>query len=190
MNDNDKHEFLEFINDVYEYYRVKKPSPNVLKIQFEVLRPLSISQIRKSIYSYMRINENSQFLPKPGEIIKILYGKNLNSDEIIACARIAKTPLGILCRIQIGSWDLNNCSISVLRGRAQECIQKMDEWKNRAFLGDYTDREIRLMLKNRVDPTKPFHDGIEVPDNLIKLTNKIKKIGLMDNKENLYLEAN
>ena len=177
MNDYDKKNFMQFMHDVCDAYHLNRLTHGGLKIQFEVLKPFSIHEIQKAIYFYMQQHPKAEFMPKPGDIVKVLTGNDPSVDEIIACARLAKTPLGILCLIHIGTFDLKNGSITLLRSLANECLQNLPDWKNRAFAGNYSDHEISIMLKHHVDSTHSFHDGLESPQNKEALIEKIDNIG-------------
>jgi hypothetical protein len=176
MNDCDKKQFMQFMHDVCDAYHLKRLTHGGLRIQFEVLKPFSMKQIEQAIYTYMQQHKNAEFIPKPGDVIKVLTGHDISPDEIIASAKIAKTPLGILSRILIGTHDLNYGSLNLLRKRADECIQNLADWKQRSYSGTYSDHEISIMLKYRVDPTKPFHDGLERPNNIKLLKQRVENI--------------
>jgi hypothetical protein len=171
MNDNDKQAFKDLMDGVAEMYNPdKKLSAIALKLYFGALQPYSLEQVSYAISSHVVDPSHGTFFPKAADIVRKIEGGDLTQDQIISAARIADTPLGILCRIQIGTFDLDNQKdMFYLRQRAQECLDKMPEWKARAVAGDYTDHEIAIMLKWEVDPTKPFSTGLCAPQNAEKL---------------------
>ena len=116
--------------------------------------------------------------------IKHLEGGELSLDMIIAAAKLKETPLGCLCSIHIGSWDLNNQDAFYLRQRAAECLQLLPQWKARAVNGDYSDHEIYVMIKYRIHPLSPFSFGLSAPAHSTGLMARFSDIA----RSNQYLK--
>lgn len=147
-----------------------------LKIYWQSLKSYSDEQIQHAVSKYIS-QENCQFFPKPGELISLIEGGKPTTDEIISSARLANSPMGILARIQIGTWDLNNqTDMFYLRQRAEECLQLMPDWKARAMRGEYTDHEISIMLKHNISPVAPFVAGIAPPSRTQELLARARSV--------------
>ncbi len=136
----------------------------VVKTYFELLNEYSFEQVAGGLKAHLK-GPSGQYFPKPADIIRHIHGSEITADEIVAAAKIHKTPLGILARIHIGTWDLNNMDGFYLRQRAQEVLQLLPEWKARALEGKYTEHEISIMLKHKVNPVQPFSNGLQPPRN-------------------------
>lgn len=172
MNDQDKHAFKELMNATSEYYQRDPLSKMALQIYFTALSRFSIEQIQEAISLHIQ-RKGGEFYPKASDVIKILEGGDLTHDQIISEARLKRTPLGILCRIKIGSWDLENqTDMFYLKQRAEECLALLPEWKSRALGGEYTDHEISIMLKHGVSPAAPFHGGLPAPAGAQQIRNR------------------
>ena len=140
-----------------------------IKIYWLALKQYSDDQIDHAVAAHIS-QEKCQFFPKPGELIKHIEGRAPTTDEVISSARLANSPMGILARIHIGTWDLNNqTDMFYLRQRAEECLQLMPEWKARAMNGEYTDHELSIMLKHDISPVAPFVAGLAPPSNTQQL---------------------
>jgi len=157
--------FINFMNTITEYYGKPKLSGPIIEIYFKGLIDYSFDQVQGATSKHMTDPSSGQFLPKIADIKKHIDGGAITHDEVLSAARLKSTPLGILCRIQIGSYDLEHqTDMFYLKQRAQECIDKMEGWKSRSITGNYTDHEVLTMLNNHVNPENPFHIGLQPPN--------------------------
>lgn len=180
MNSTDKRAFKSLMDGLSEYYQRENLSNVALGIYFDALARLEFEQISYAASKHVQ-SASGQFYPKAADFIRHIEGHGLTHDQIIAAARMAKTPLGVLCRIHIGHFDLeHNSDMFYLKQRAEECIQLLDEWKRRALAGEYTDHEISIMLKRGVNPTSPIHDGLPAPTNRQAISQRTVKISRSD----------
>ena len=185
MNNNDKANFQILINSLSVMYGQKeKPATMLISMMFNALAGYSLEQVTLAANKHVA---KSKFFPRPADLVEILDGTDLTPDQVIAAARLAKTPMGILCRIQIGTYDLENADAFKLKQRAEECLQILPEWTARAARGHYSDHEIAIMLKHRVDPAGPFAFGLSPPSDLTQLQGRCHKIA--DSKKYLALTA-
>lgn len=174
MDNNDKKEFAEIFNALSEMYSQKeKPSILQMRMTFAALERFSIEQVKTAINKHIA---RGKFYPKPADLIEILEGTDITVDQIVASAKLANTPMGILARIHIGTHDLNNQDSFYLRQRAEECMQMIPEWKARAEQGQYSNHEISIMLKHDVSPVAPFAFGLSSPINSDQITARIEQI--------------
>jgi len=134
---------------------------------------------------HLQDTEAGKFYPKAADLIKHIDGGEITSDYIVAAARLADTPLGVLARIHIGTWDLDNLNSFDLKQRAAECLQLLANWKARAMEGEYRDHEISMMVKHGVSPTQPFAMGLAGPQNAPKLVSRIMKVSATDRHKEL-----
>lgn len=177
MDDSNKREFKELMDGLSEYYQREKLSAPALQIYFASMARFTLAQIKWAITRHVQDTKSGQFYPKVADVVRLIEGGDLTTDEILAEARLARTPLGILCRIQIGTWDLTHqTDMFYLKQRAEECLYLLPEWKHKAASGDYTDHEISIMLKHGIDPATPLYDGLPPPSNRAALANRAREI--------------
>lgn len=181
MDDSDKKGFKSLMDGLTEYYRIKNPrlenlSVMVLQIYFGTLKEYSLDQVQEAASKHIADPDVGFTYPSASDLIKHLDGGKITADTIIASAKLAKTPLGCMARIKIGTWDLSQADSFYLRERATECLMELPEWKERAKRGEYTDHEISVMLKYGVDPSSPFVDGISGPKNSGQLDSRVKMV--------------
>jgi hypothetical protein len=176
MNSNDRQAFNELMDGLSEYYQKDKLNIVALGIYFDALARFEFDQIAHAAGKHVQ-SSSGQFYPKAADFIRHIEGHGLTHDQVISAARLAKTPLGVLCRIHIGHWDLEHQSdMFYLKQRAQECLQLIPEWKARALSGEYSDHEISILLKYKVDPTAPVHDGLPAPSNRRALADRAREV--------------
>lgn len=153
MDNREKNEFYEFMDTLAKYYR-REITELEADIYFSLLEEYSVKQIKWSATKHMKSISRGSFFPKANELIANLCGGNFDftEDQIIAMARLKSTPIGIMCRIQIGTFNLNSQDWRLQKQCAQECIALMPAWADRALRGDYKNHEISIMRKHDVDP--------------------------------------
>lgn len=169
MTENDKKLFAKMISKLMILTGQPEPSAKIIEIWFDFMKELSIETIGQGITKFLDDPEASQFQPTAAKIRA--FSKSLSLEKyfeptpeaIIAAAREPKTPLGVLARIKIGSWDLNNQDSYYLRQRAFEVIQDLPEWQARAVRMEFTQHEIRTMAKFKISPNQPFATGLPKP---------------------------
>lgn len=177
MNDSDKNGFITLMNGVSEYYGEKKPrSLDVIKLYFNSLINFDLDQVSSAINKHIESPDHGQFFPKIADFKRQLEGASVSPDMIIAAAKLKKSPLGILARIHIGTWDLDNLGSFDLRQRAIECQDLLGEWKQRAANGEYSDHELSIMVKHGVNPLSPLTSGIAGPTDKRALTARVERL--------------
>lgn len=188
MNDQDIAGFTDLMVGLCDVYGKEPPRGMAMDIYFSALRDYPLEQVRIAANKHVQDPKAGQFFPKPADFIRHLSGSELTTDQIISAARLKKTPLGILCRIHIGHFDLeHNTDMFYLKQRAEECLQMLPEWKARAKVGDYTDHEVSIMLKHKVNPLKPLFDGLPPPANREGL--KARALEIMESDRYKFLIA-
>jgi hypothetical protein len=178
LDDNNKKDFKNLMDGVTEVYNPdKKLSVVAFQIYWNALKPYSYQQVECAVGEHLKDTCNGRFYPKVADIIQHIEGGAITVEQVIGAARAAKTPLGILCRIFIGTYDLEKqVDPFVTKAKAEECIQFIDEWKKRGALGQYSDHEISIMVKHGVSPSEPFNDGLAPPSNAIELNDRAQRI--------------
>lgn len=178
MNHSNKIEFRELIDGLCEAYGKDKMSAMGVRIYFDALVRFDIEQIMTAASGHLNDTKHGTFFPKVADIVRQIEGGEVTTDEVISAARLKSTPMGILCRIHIGTYDLDSqTDMFYLKQRAQECIDLLPEWKRRAAAGDYSDHEISIMLKHEVDPTMPFRVGMARPSGIVALSRRVEDVG-------------
>lgn len=185
MTESDLVEFTEIMDELRSDYGKKPLSTLMTKIDFESLRPYSLNQVKRAIIKHRSNPEKSGYCSNPGHLIEYLEGASITADYIVAAARLAETPLGVLARIHIGTHDLNNLNAFDLKQRAAECLQLLPNWKSRAMAGEYRDHEISMMVKHNVNPAQPFAMGIAGPQNAPELISRVQEVSATDRHKEL-----
>jgi len=165
VNDSDKPIFQETINAVSEMLGRELLTATALKLYFSLLSEFTIEEVQHGLKQHLK-GETGQYMPKPADIIKHLNGKEMSYEAIVAGARNPIKPVDVLARIHIGSFDLNRGEPFYLRERAAEIKAILPKWKERARAGDFSDQELRIMAKYKVNPQEQFMLGmapVEVP---------------------------
>lgn len=121
-----------------------------MEIWWRLFKGRDMAEFGRAAASHMTDPERGRWPPTPSDIIAIMDGNRLTPDEIIAEARLAITPLGILARLHIGTHDLETASPVHLRQRAHEVALMQDEWKARIRAGELTEHEKKTMAKYNV----------------------------------------
>jgi hypothetical protein len=165
------------MNATTEYYGKQNLSDVVIEMYFNGLLEYSFDHVKHAISRHMRDANSGQWLPKVADLIRHIEGGQVTHDQVLGAARLATSPLGILCRIQIGTFDLEHqTDMFYLKQRAEECLALLDEWKARAIEGDYTDHEISIMVKHGVDPCEGFYPGLPSPKNKSALFHRVEGV--------------
>lgn len=176
MMNSDKKQFKSLMDGLSEYYAKPELTKPVLQMYYASLEMFDIESVSGAINKHIQSPDHGAFMPKVGCLIRQLDGATVNPDMIIAAAKLKKTPLGILARIHIGTWDLNNLGSFDLRQRAIECQDLISEWKERAANGEYSDHELSIMIKHDVSPLLPLTSGIAGPTDKRALTTRIQRL--------------
>lgn len=130
MKARDKQAFVQTLTAISELYG-KALSSAGLQIWWAALEHYSLAQVQQALSNHAKDPDRGQFMPKPADVVRQIDGGRPSPDEIIAMALNPTTPLGVLCRIEIGSWNLQNWTAEKLRPLAQVCINKLPEWHKR-----------------------------------------------------------
>lgn len=176
MIDNDLAQFSKILDSLSEYYQRDPLSPTAVKIYFSALKQFPIDSIGEAVNAHIQHPTGGKFYPKAADLILHLEGGAITADQVIAAARLSSSPMGIIARIHIGSWDLNTLNSFDLKQRAEEVLQLLPKWKAQANAGGYTPHQISIMIKYGVDPTGPFYTGLAAPINRDMLTDRIDHI--------------
>ena len=146
------------LNALTDIYRPTNPlSASSIALYEAALSGYSTEQVRMAIGKYLE--SNATYFPSPGKLIEIIAGPKPDPSELIGMARAANCPLGILARIYIGTFDLNNANDFYLKDRAEEFLCGFEQIVKRASAGDYTDHELAIMAKHGVNPAMGLVSG-------------------------------
>jgi hypothetical protein len=176
MIDTDLAQFSKVLDSLSEYYQRDPLSPMAVKIYFSALERFPIESIGDAVNAHIQHPTGGKFYPKAADLILHLEGGEIKVDQIVAAAKLAETPLGIMAKIHIGSWDLNRLNSFDLKQRAEEVLQLLPAWKVAAAAGEYTDHQITIMIKHGVDPCQPFYMGLAAPLNREALVARIAHV--------------
>ena len=147
-----------------------------LQAYWMILGKYPPKQIQEAAMKHMEDPKQGTWMPKPADILKYINGVELNTDNIIAMARLKTCPLGIMAAIRIGKFDLDNQDSFYLKQRAEEVLQLLPEWKAKANNGEYSEHELRTMIKYDVNPTSPFHAGLLPPREAYAIGMKVSAL--------------
>lgn len=150
---------------------------NALKLYFVVLADYDIDSVQKSLFKALS-DEESKYGITPALIVKHLgvrQERKLNWQDVIEAARKPTTPMGVLARIHIKSYNLNNYENIAIKHRADTFMDGLDDMKARALDGDYTEHEIVTMISYGVKVASPFMIGMSATANQDALRAKYNK---------------
>lgn len=162
-------DFLNLFNSISDFYDKPRLNKSSLEFYFEDLCCYTIDQIKWAFSRHRRDPDKGRFMPRTSDLLSRLTGGefDFSSDEIIAMANLKNTPIGILCRIHIGTYDLGatHANPRYLTMRAEECKALMQGWAARSLRGEYSNHEISIMRKHGVDPCGPVATGYPGANN-------------------------
>ncbi|MFW6341276.1 MAG: hypothetical protein ACOC0Q_10445 [Wenzhouxiangella sp.] len=142
MTDDDFDNFADAWSAAYELCsRGKLPTPGALSLAFEALRPYALDQVTTALTRHARDPDNGRFGLTVADVVRQIDGPTMTVDQVIGAALTPTTPLAVLCRMEIGSWNLGNWTMQQLKPYAERCIALMPEWKQRLAAGEITDHE-------------------------------------------------
>ena len=144
----DKHEFERFSNawaSAFELCsRGKVPSAGAINLAFHALQEYPLAVVFKALARHVK-SEQGKYGLTVSDIVTDIEGAKPNVDQIIGMALKPSTPLGVLCRIEIGSWNLENWTADKLRPLAQACLEKLPELKARVAAAEFAEHEIAAL---------------------------------------------
>ena len=159
----DLRKFSELMNKVSEYYGKPPLSRGAFELFHEDLNDYPFEIVREALRAHRKHPERGRFMPTTADIEAAIFGATPKPDELIALARLASTPIGIMCRIEIGTDNLKTADAMKLRQIAQQCVEMLPSWQRRIVKGDYTDHEFHMMNKHGVDANRPSGIGLVRP---------------------------
>lgn len=151
MKTRDKPAFMQTLTAVADLYG-KPISEAGWSIWWAALECYSLTKVQQALSAHVRDPDRGQFMPKPADVVRQIDGSKPTADQIIAMALNPTTPLGVLCRMEIGSWNLQNWTADKLRPLAQSCIAKLPEWQakiNEDRLVEHERATIAKYVENR-----------------------------------------
>ena len=174
MQESDKSALVEFLNGLYEYYNVKEggnlkqATLVTASIYYNSLKSFTLEQVMEAGAKHLQDSSGGQFFPKVADFMRYLNTHNdmpdIKPEEVLAMAAEPTTPLGVIARIEIGTWTLfNETDPFIRRQSALSFLQKMPDIISRAVSGGYTYHEIGVMEKFGVSLNKPVYHGMAPP---------------------------
>jgi len=143
MTRSDWKQFAEAWSSAFEILsRGKVASPGALRLAFHALEPYPLDQVTGALSRHVRDPNAGRYGLTPADVVRQIDGETPTVDQIIAAARKPRTPLAVLCRIEIGSFNLNNWNMFDLRPSAEGCLAMLPEWKARIEAGRLTNHEL------------------------------------------------
>jgi len=146
MKTRDKQGFAQTVSAIAELYG-KDISQAGFQIWWSALEHYSLAKVQQAFSDHVKDPDRGQWMPKPADIVRQIDGGRPSPDEIIAMALNPTDPIGVLCRIEIGSWNLQNWTAEKLRPLAQVCIKKLPEWHERIKTGKLLGHERDAVAK-------------------------------------------
>ena len=172
MQESDKSALVEFLNSLYEYYNVKengnlkKATLVTASIYYNSLKDYSLNDVMGAGAKHLQDPSSGQFFPKVADFIRYLKVEeglpDIKPDEALAMAVEPTTPLGVIARIEIGTFTLlNETDPFVRKQSAMVFLQKLPDIYKRIINGGYTFHEIGVMEKFAVSLKSPIYHGME-----------------------------
>lgn len=164
-------EFSILFSGMQDYWG-KKYNPDVLDFYFQGLKQYPVESIRTAAHMHAK-SKDGKFFPKLAEFKNILDGDKPNPDQVIAAARLCKTPFGVKCAMHIGSSDLNSQSEYYLRQRAHEILDLYEEWKSAYHNCKISEHTKSVLKKYGISENAHFTKfGEKKPSALMKIESK------------------
>jgi len=152
MTKDDFTAFAKAWNAAYELCsRGKTCSAGATNLAFEALSIYDVNQITGALSQHCR-SASAKYGLVPADVVALIDGEKPNTDQIIAAAMKPRTALAVLCRIEIGSWNLDNWDRHQLKPLAESCIAQIPEWKQRIEADGLLDHEQMAMIRHGVNP--------------------------------------
>ena len=164
MNDNDKSAFKQAMNTCCDVLGKPHFDTGALRVYFAMLEAYDINAVQQALYGVLKDNESSYGL-KPALILKHLGEscRELSWQDFLTEARSPTCPMGILCRIHVKTFNLDNNEDSKNKYLALSFIDDLKDHKDRALRGDYTVHEVRCMTEHNIPCEMPFMKGMPAP---------------------------
>ena len=164
MNDNDKSAFKQAMNTCCDVLGRPHFDTSALRVYFAMLEAYDINAVQQALYSVLKDNESSYGL-KPALILKHLGEscRELSWQDFLTEARQPTCPMGILCRIHVKTFNLDNFQDAQNKHLALSFMDDLKDHKERALRGDYTVHEVRCMTEHNIPCEMPFMKGMPAP---------------------------
>lgn len=151
MTDQDWEAFAKAWAAAYELCsRGKLPSAGALSLAFDALKPYALDDITTALTRHVRDPDQGQYGLTVADVVRQIEGSTPTAEQIIGAALKPNTALAVLCRIEIGTWNLSNWTYDQLKPYAQRCISLMPEWKQRLAAGDLLQHEREAMERYNI----------------------------------------
>jgi hypothetical protein len=171
-------EFVKFVSIAGTDYRdYKNKSTESMLSDYQMLKHFNINQIYLAYNMHRQNPKDGMYSPTPAHLMNYLETPPPTTGQIIAAARLKKTPLGVLAAIKIGSYDLANMNSYDLRDRAEEVLQLLPEWKNLFNQNKISKTTLKTFEKFGVSPGSHFQNlGQQKPAEMIELFPERKQL--------------
>ena len=119
---------------------------------FSLLPDLTLSEVKHAAFTHGR---QSEWMPRPAEIIKIALGELPSCEALFALAGEDTTAIGRYVRSLIGN-DAKTLHPKQGAIRVSTKLSSITDFYDRALRAEYTDTELRMLLTAEIDLTKPI----------------------------------
>ena len=157
MTADDKRAFAELLLGLAEIYG-REFSKAGMRLWWEDLADYDLADVRAAFQAHRRDTTptysgalRGERMPTTTTIIAMIDGPKPTADQVLAAALKPTTPLGVLCRIEIGSWNLGNLNSHQLKPYAEQCLARLDEWRARLAANDLAPNELDAMKRLGVE---------------------------------------
>jgi len=163
MNQSDLVNFIEAVDFAFKV--IRKPAiddTDVLDAWFAVLGRYDLKQVTDALQVAVT-HPQSRWGIDPALIVEcmgIKEERELTWKGVIALARNPVTPIGVLARMHIKSFNLNEKNDLDLHHLAQEFLDDLPELKAKALAGEYTKHQVEVMIERGVNPGDPLMIGM------------------------------
>ena len=152
MIENDFDNFSQAWSGAFELCsRGRSASPAAINLAFEALSAYPLDRVTQALTRHIRDPDAGRFGLTVADVVLQLDGPKPTADQVLAAAMKPTTPLGVLCRIEIGSWNLGNLNNHQLKPYAEQCLARLDEWRARLAANDLAPHELDAMKRLGVE---------------------------------------
>ena len=126
--------------------RGKVPSAGAINLAFYALQQYELQIVLQALARHCK-SDGGRYGLTLADIVQQIDGPQLTADQVIGMAMRPTCALGVLARIEIGSWNLANWKTDQLRPLAHAVLDRLPELKARIKAGQFAANEIAALQR-------------------------------------------
>ena len=105
MDESNKKDFADLMTGIAEIYG-KQISKAALRIWWAAMARFSFEQVSTALNAHAQRPGSGRWFPTPADIVERIEGPEPSAEDVVAMAMNPTSPLAVLCRAEIGTWNL------------------------------------------------------------------------------------